>query len=86
MPLVRKFRVQAEAGNILCNGKSVKSNYKIKPGDIVTIVLPHPPREIELIPEDIPLNIVYEEIMFFWSIRNQVWWFIRLMETIREPL
>jgi 23S rRNA pseudouridine1911/1915/1917 synthase len=58
-----RTRIQnaANAGNILVNNKTVKPNYKIKPGDIVQVVLPTPPREIELIPENIPLNIVYED-------------------------
>jgi 23S rRNA pseudouridine1911/1915/1917 synthase len=58
-----RTRIQnaANAGNILVNAKPVKPNYKIKPGDIVQVVLPSPPREIELIPENIPLNIVYED-------------------------
>ena len=58
-----RTRIQnaANAGNILVNDNAVKPNYKIKPGDIVQVVLPTPPREIELIPEDIPLNIVYED-------------------------
>ena len=58
-----RTRIQnaANAGNILVNNNAVKPNYKIKPGDIVQIVLPTPPREIELIPENIPLNIVYED-------------------------
>jgi 23S rRNA pseudouridine1911/1915/1917 synthase len=58
-----RTRIQnaAIAGNILVNNKAVKSNYKIKPGDIVQVVLPTPPREIELIPENIPLNIVFED-------------------------
>lgn len=51
----------ADAGNILVNNKTVKPNYKVKPSDIIQIVLPNPPREIELIPEDIPINIVYED-------------------------
>lgn len=51
----------AEAGNILINTKQVKSNYRVKPYDTIQIVLPNPPREIELIPENIPLNIVYED-------------------------
>jgi 23S rRNA pseudouridine1911/1915/1917 synthase len=60
---VSRTRVQnaANAGNILVNGNPVKPNYKVKPGDLVQIVLPTPPREIELIPENIPLNIVYED-------------------------
>jgi 23S rRNA pseudouridine1911/1915/1917 synthase len=58
-----RTRIQnaANAGNILVNNLAVKPNYKVKPGDIVQIVLPTPPREIELIPENIPLNIVYED-------------------------
>jgi len=58
-----RTRIQnaANAGNILVNNNPVKPNYKVKPGDLVQIVLPTPPREIELIPENIPLNIVYED-------------------------
>jgi len=58
-----RTRIQnaANAGNILVNNNPVKPNYKVKPGDVVQVVLPTPPREIELIPEDIPLNIVYED-------------------------
>jgi 23S rRNA pseudouridine1911/1915/1917 synthase len=58
-----RTRIQnaANAGNILVNNNAVKPNYRIKPGDIVQVVLPTPPREIELIPENIPLNIVYED-------------------------
>jgi 23S rRNA pseudouridine1911/1915/1917 synthase len=58
-----RTRIQnaANAGNILVNNKTVKPNYKVKPGDLIQVVLPNPPREIELIPEDIPLNIVYED-------------------------
>jgi len=58
-----RTRIQnaANAGNILVNNNPVKPNYKVKPGDIVQVVLPTPPREIELIPENIPLNIVYED-------------------------
>ena len=51
----------AHAGNILVNNNPVKPNYRVKPGDIVQVVLPTPPRDIELTPEDIPLNIVYED-------------------------
>jgi len=60
---VSRTRVQeaANAGNILVNNNAVKPNYKVKPKDIIQVVLPNPPREIELLPEDIPLNIVYED-------------------------
>ncbi|MCQ2227429.1 MAG: RluA family pseudouridine synthase [Bacteroidales bacterium] len=56
-----KIQEAADAGNILVNDKPVKANYKIKPGDVVSIVMSYPPREIEIIPEDIPLEIVYED-------------------------
>jgi len=56
-----KIQHEADSGNILANGKPVKSNYKVKPHDVITIVLPYPQREIELIPQDIPINIVYED-------------------------
>jgi 23S rRNA pseudouridine1911/1915/1917 synthase len=56
-----RIQAAANAGNILTNGTPVKPNYRVKPGDLVSIVLPHPPRKLELIPEDIPLNIVFED-------------------------
>jgi len=56
-----KIQVAADSGNIRVNDKPVKSNYKIKPADVVSIVMSYPPREIELIPQDIPLDIVHED-------------------------
>ena len=56
-----KLQIAAKNGNILVNGSVVKSNYKVKPNDEISIVLPYPVRNIELIPEDLPLNIVYED-------------------------
>ena len=56
-----RIQAAADAGNILVNGQSVKSNYKVKPGDEVTIMMDFPRRELKIIPEDIPLNIVYED-------------------------
>lgn len=56
-----KIQNAARAGNILVNHRTVKPNYKVKPGDVINILLPGEPREIENIPEDIPLNIVYED-------------------------
>jgi 23S rRNA pseudouridine1911/1915/1917 synthase len=50
-----------DAGAILVNSRPVKSNHKVKPSDIVQVVLPEPVREIELIPQDIPINIQYED-------------------------
>lgn len=56
-----KIQTAAHNGNILVGGQKVKPNYKVKPNDEISIVLPYPVREIELIPEDIPLDIVYED-------------------------
>ncbi|MFP4064882.1 MAG: RluA family pseudouridine synthase [Bacteroidales bacterium] len=56
-----KIQNTAKAGNILVNGEAVRPNYKVKPGDQISIVMAHPPREIELIPEAIPLDILYED-------------------------
>jgi len=63
IPNTSRNKVQAAAhnGNVLVNTKTVKPNYKVKPGDEISIVLPYPVREIELIPENIPLDIVYED-------------------------
>ena len=56
-------RIQAAAdnGNILVNGVPAKSSYKVKPLDHITLVMPYPKREIEILPEDIPLDVVYED-------------------------
>ena len=56
-----RIQAAADAGNILVNGKPAKSSYKVKPLDQISIVLPYPPRELEIIAENIPLNIVYED-------------------------
>jgi 23S rRNA pseudouridine1911/1915/1917 synthase len=56
-----RIQQAAEAGCILVNNKPIKSNYRIKPLDIITVVMDHPRRELEVIPENIPLNIVYED-------------------------
>lgn len=56
-----RIQSSAKAGNILVNDIAVKSNYKIKPEDVISIVMSYPPREIEIIPENIPLKFVYED-------------------------
>ena len=60
---ISRNRIQqaAEAGCILVNGKPVKSNYRIKPLDVVSIVMDRPPYENEILPENIPLDVVYED-------------------------
>lgn len=56
-----KIQQAAERGNIFANGISVKSNYKVKPFDEIKVMLAHPPFENRIDPEDIPLDIVYED-------------------------
>jgi len=56
-----KIQQTAKAGNIHVNGSAVKQNYKVRPEDVVTVVFSYPPREIEITPEEIPLQIVYED-------------------------
>lgn len=56
-----KIQNACEAGLVLVNGKPVKSNYKIKPLDEISIMLTVPPRNVEVIPENIPIDIIYED-------------------------
>lgn len=56
-----KIQAAAKANCIVVNDRPVKSNYKVKPCDTISILLPEPPHETELLPEPIPLNIVYED-------------------------
>ncbi len=56
-----RIQQAADAGCILVNGKAVKSNYRVKPLDTIQIVMDRPRYELEIIPEDIPLDIVYED-------------------------
>lgn len=60
---ISRNRIQqaADANCILVNNLPVKSNYKVKPLDVISIVMDRPRRELEVLPEDIPLNIVYED-------------------------
>lgn len=63
LPNTSRSKIQSSAknSNIRVNGIFVKSNYKVKPKDEISIVLPYPVREIELIPEDIPIEVIYED-------------------------
>ena len=56
-----KIQAAAKAGCILVNGKAAKSNYKVKPCDDISILLPEPPHDFEVLPEQVPFNIVYED-------------------------
>ena len=56
-----KIQKAAKDGNIEVNDHPVKSNYKVKAGDVVRVLFEHPPYEFLLVPEDIPIDIVYED-------------------------
>lgn len=56
-----RIQQAAKAGNILVNGQLVKQNYRVKPADVITVVFSYPPREVEIIPQQIHLDIVYED-------------------------
>ncbi|MBT4479260.1 MAG: RNA pseudouridine synthase, partial [Flavobacteriales bacterium] len=56
-----KIQQSARDGYIHVNGLPVKANYKVKSGDVVTVEYKNPPRNHELIPQDIPINIMYED-------------------------
>ena len=56
-----RIQTAAAAGCIQVNGKPVKSNYKIRPLDVITLMLDHPKHDSTILPEDIPLDIVYED-------------------------
>ena len=63
LPHSSRNRIQkaADAGFIQVNGTPVKSNYKVRPGDVVTLMLDRPHYDTTIEPEDIPLNVVYED-------------------------
>jgi 23S rRNA pseudouridine1911/1915/1917 synthase len=56
-----KIQNAAISGDIYVNDVPVKSNYKVKPLDVIRLMLTHPPFDNTVLPEDIPLNIVYED-------------------------
>jgi len=56
-----KIQAAAKAGCIVVNDKAVKQNYRVKPLDVISVLLPEPPHEFELLPEPMDLNIVYED-------------------------
>ena len=63
LPNVTRSKVQSgiKDGFVKVNEQSVKPNYKVHPGDNISVVLPEPPRDEEVVPENIPLNIVMED-------------------------
>jgi 23S rRNA pseudouridine1911/1915/1917 synthase len=63
LPNVTRNKIQTgiKDGFVKVNNSSIKSNYKVKPDDIIIVSLPNPPRETDILPEQIPLNIVFED-------------------------
>ena len=56
-----RIQKAADAGLVMANGKPVKSSYKVKPCDVLTVMMDRPRYDNDIIPEDIPLDIVYED-------------------------
>ena len=56
-----RIQTAADAGNVWVNGNPVASNYRVKPGDIIQVLLDHEPHDYTITPENIPLTIVYED-------------------------
>lgn len=56
-----KIQLATKANCVLVNDKPVKSNYRVKPFDTISILLPEPPHEFEVLPEKIDFKIVYED-------------------------
>ena len=63
LPNSSRNRIQkaADAGFVMANGRAVKSNYKVKPCDVITVMMNRPRYEDDIVPEDIPLDVVYED-------------------------
>ena len=56
-----RIQTAADAGFVMANGKPVKSSYKVKPLDVLTVMMDRPKYDNDIVPEDIPLDIVYED-------------------------
>jgi 23S rRNA pseudouridine1911/1915/1917 synthase len=63
LPNISRNKVQSaiKDGYVLVNGNEIKPNYRVRPSDEVVISLPEPPRETDILPEDIPLDIIHED-------------------------
>ena len=56
-----RIQTAADAGNVWVNGAPVASNYRVKPGDIIQVLLDHEPHDYTITPENIPIDVVYED-------------------------
>ena len=79
-----RIQTAAAAGCIQVNGKPVKSNYKIRPLDVITLMLDHPKHDSTILPEDIPLDIVYEDDDVMVVNKRAAWWCIPVPATSAE--
>jgi 23S rRNA pseudouridine1911/1915/1917 synthase len=63
LPNASRSKIQGavKLGFVLVNNEQIKPNYKVRPNDMIVISLPEPPRDTEVVPEDIPLDIVFED-------------------------
>jgi 23S rRNA pseudouridine1911/1915/1917 synthase len=63
LPNVTRTKIQGgiHEGFVRVNDKDIKPSYNIRPGDVITVAFPEPPRDTEVYPENIPLNIVFED-------------------------
>jgi 23S rRNA pseudouridine1911/1915/1917 synthase len=63
LPNVTRTKVQGgiHEGFVKVNDKTVKPNYRVHPNDVITVAFPEPPRDTDVVPENIPLNIVFED-------------------------
>ena len=63
LPNVTRTKIQGgiQEGFVKVNDKNVKSNYKVRPSDVITVSMPEPPRDTDVIPENIPITIVFED-------------------------
>ncbi len=61
-----RIQTAADAGNVWVNGTPVASNYRVKPGDVIQVLLDHEPHDFTITPENIPLTIVYEDALAYY--------------------
>ena len=63
LPNVTRTKIQGgiQAGFVMVNEQAVKANYKVHPGDVITVSMPEPPRDTDVVPENIALDIVFED-------------------------
>lgn len=63
LPNVTRTKIQdgIHDGFVKINGEIIKPSYKVRPHDVITVAFPEPPRDTDVVPENIPLNIVFED-------------------------